>query len=276
MGRNEPLLISAHNSILGLILSLFWAYNSNRMVHISLKAEEIFRLGGLSITNTLLVSVVAAVILAVIAILSRRSIRIIPGMLQNVIEFVIEELLQLMDSVLGERKKSEKYLPLVATIFVFILFSNWLGLMPGIGSIGLQEHKEFVPLFRSPASDLNFTLALALITVLGINILGLIAVGARPHLSKFFNFKSPVGFFIGILELVSEFAKIVSFSFRLFGNVFAGEVLLIVAAFLIPYVIPLPFLFLELFVGFIQAFIFAMLALVFTAIATSEEEALAH
>ena len=246
------------------------------MVHISLKAEEIFRLGGLSITNTLLVSVVAAVILAVIAILSRRSIRIIPGMLQNVIEFVIEELLQLMDSVLGERKKSEKYLPLVATIFVFILFSNWLGLMPGIGSIGLQEHKEFVPLFRSPASDLNFTLALALITVLGINILGLIAVGARPHLSKFFNFKSPVGFFIGILELVSEFAKIVSFSFRLFGNVFAGEVLLIVAAFLIPYVIPLPFLFLELFVGFIQAFIFAMLALVFTAIATSEEEALAH
>ena len=246
------------------------------MVHISLKAEEIFRLGGLSITNTLLVSVVAAVILAVIAILSRRSIRIIPGMLQNVIEFVIEELLQLMDSVLGERKKSEKYLPLVATIFVFILFSNWLGLMPGIGSIGLQEHKEFVPLFRSPASDLNFTLALALITVLGINILGLIAVGARPHLSKFFNFKSPVGFFIGILELVSEFAKIVSFSFRLFGNVFAGEVLLIVAAFLIPYVIPLPFLFLELFVGFIQAFIFAMLALVFTAIATSEEEASAH
>ncbi|MBI4086277.1 MAG: F0F1 ATP synthase subunit A [Candidatus Liptonbacteria bacterium] len=242
------------------------------MVHISLKAEEIFRLGGLSVTNTLLLSVTAAVIIAAIAILSRRSIRIIPGMLQNVIEFVIEELLRLMDSVLGERKKSEKYLPLVATIFVFILFSNWLGLMPGIGSIGLQEHKEFIPLFRSPASDLNFTLALALITVICANILGILAIGARAHLSKFFNFKSPVGFFIGTLELVSEFAKIVSFSFRLFGNVFAGEVLLVVAAFLIPYVIPLPFLFLELFVGFIQAFIFAMLSLVFTAIATAEHE----
>ncbi len=251
------------------------------MVHISLKAEEIFRLGppagGFPITNTLLLSVTAAVIIAVIAVLSRRSIRIIPGGLQNIIEFIVEELLQLMDSVLGERKKSEKYLPLVATIFVFILFSNWLGLMPGIGSIGLVAHPpaggEFTPLFRSPASDLNFTLALALITVLAINILGVLAVGARPHLSKFFNFKSPVGFFIGILELVSEFAKIVSFSFRLFGNVFAGEVLLVVTAFLIPYVIPLPFLFLELFVGFIQAFIFAMLSLVFIAIATSEEEA---
>lgn len=250
------------------------------MVHISLKAEEIFRLGGLSVTNTLLLSVGAAVLIAVIALISRRSIKIIPGGLQNAIEFAVESLLQLMDSVLGERRKSEKYLPLVATIFVFILFSNWLGLMPGIGSIGLVRHPpasgEFTPLFRSPASDLNFTLALAIITVLAVNILGVLAVGARPHLSKFFNFKHPVGFFIGILELISEFAKIISFSFRLFGNVFAGEVLLVVAAFLIPYVIPLPFLFLELFVGFIQAFIFAMLSLVFVAIATSETETHSH
>ena len=243
------------------------------MVHISLKAEEIFRLGGLSITNTLLLSVTAAVIIAIIAFLSRRSIAILPGGLQNVIEFVVESLLQLMDSVLGERRKSEKYLPIVATIFIFILFSNWLGLMPGIGSIGLVGDKEFIPLFRSPASDLNFTLALAIVTVLAANIFGVFAVGVRPHLSKFFNFKSPVGFFIGILELISEFAKILSFSFRLFGNVFAGEVLLVITAFLIPYVIPLPFLFLELFVGFIQAFIFAMLSLVFISIATSEEEA---
>lgn len=242
------------------------------MVHISLKAEEVFRLGGFLVTNTLLLSVTVAVIIAVIALLSRRGIAILPGGLQNIIEFAVESLLSLMDSVLGERKKSEKYLPLVATIFVFILFSNWLGLMPGIGSIGLVANKEFTPLFRSPASDLNFTLALAIITVLAVNILGILAIGTRPHLSKFFNLKNPVGFFIGILELLSEFAKIVSFSFRLFGNVFAGEVLLVVAAFLIPYVIPLPFLFLELFVGFIQAFIFAMLSLVFVAIATSEEE----
>ncbi len=243
------------------------------MIHISLGAEEIFRLGNFPVTNTLLLSTIAVLILAIIAILSRRRLALVPNGLQNLIEFIIESVLQMMDSVLGERRKSEKYLPIVGTIFVFIVFSNWLGLMPGIGSIGLREGSQFKPLFRSPASDLNFTMGVAIVTVLAINILGAKALGWRPHLSKFFNFGSPVGFFVGILELISEFAKVISFSFRLFGNVFAGEVLLTITAFLVPYVVPLPFLFLEIFVGFIQALIFSMLALVFTATAISEPEA---
>lgn len=244
------------------------------MVHISLRAEEVFRLGNFPVTNTLLLSTTALLILLAAALLFRKKLVLAPGGFQNVIEYAVESLLKLMDSVFGERSKSERYLPVVATTFVFILFANWLGLMPGIGSVGLRPHSpvggEFIPLFRSPASDLNFTLALALITVFAVNLLGVLAIGVRPHLSKFFNFESPIGFFIGILELLSEFAKIVSFSFRLFGNVFAGEVLLTIVAFLVPYVIPLPFLFLELFVGFIQAFIFSMLTLVFIAVAVAE------
>jgi len=110
------------------------------------------------------------------------------------------------------------------------------------------------------------------VAVVAVNLFAIFALGPKVHISKFFNFKSPIGFFVGILELISEFAKIVSFSFRLYGNVFAGEVLLVIVAFLIPYVAPLPFLFLEVFVGFIQAFVFAMLTLVFVAVATVEHE----
>jgi F-type H+-transporting ATPase subunit a len=175
-----------------------------------------------------------------------------------------------MESVLGSRRHAEKYLPLVATIFLFILFSNWLGLLPGVGSFIIHEDGGRVPLLRSPASDLNFTLALAITAVLAVNVLGVAALGAAKHGKKFFNFSNPIAFFVGILELISEFARMISFSFRLFGNVFAGEVLLVIMAFLVPYLIPLPFLFLELFVGFIQAFIFAMLTLVFTAAAVAE------
>lgn len=241
------------------------------MVHISLRAEQIFGLGGFPVTNSLLLSVLAVLFLVVVAVSLRRRLALSPGSFQNGVEMVLEGMLGIMDSVLIRREKSEKYLPLVATIFLFIITSNWLGLLP-LGSIGVREEGELVPIFRSPASDLNFTLAIALIAVTFVNVMGSAVVGLKSRLSVFFNFESPIKFFIGILELVSEFAKIISFSFRLFGNVFAGEVLLVIVGFLVPYLVPLPFLFLEIFVGFIQAFIFAMLTLVFISAAISHGE----
>jgi F-type H+-transporting ATPase subunit a len=194
----------------------------------------------------------------------------VPGVVQNIAEAVLDGALGLMDSVLGDRKKSEKYLPIVFTIFLFVLCSNWLGLLPGVGSVVVRTGEGTVPLLRSPAADLNFTLALALLAVTFVNAIGIAAVGWKSRIKNFLNFDSPISFFVGILELISEFAKIISFSFRLFGNVFAGEVLLTIMAFLLPYVVPLPFMFLEIFVGFIQAFIFGMLTLVFIAGAISE------
>lgn len=201
----------------------------------------------------------------------------IPGKIQSIFELLIEQALKLMDSVLGERKLSEKYLPLIITIFLFVMTSNWLGLFPFVGPFGLNvEHGEehaFIPLFRAPAADLNFTMGLAIVALISINLLGILAIGFKKHFGKFFNVHKPfpVISFVGILEFLSEFVKIVSFSFRLFGNVFAGEVLLLIVGFLVPYLVPLPFLFLEIFVGFIQAFIFSMLTLVFVAMATAKD-----
>lgn len=244
---------------------------------ISLKAEPIFHLGNFAVTNSLLLATLAVALFCAVIVLSRKKFALIPSKIQNVIEYVLEQLLELMESVLGSRALSEKYLPLVATIFLFVMVSNWLGLMPGVGSLLIHSGEHgFVPLLRAPAADLNFTLGLAIVVVLAINVIGVAALGIRGHASKFFNFKNPILFAVGLLELVSEFARMVSFSFRLFGNIFAGEVLLLIIAFLTPYLVPLPFLFLEIFVGFIQAFIFAMLTLVFIASAVSSHDEAEH
>jgi F-type H+-transporting ATPase subunit a len=240
------------------------------MPQISIRAEEIFRIGGFPVTNSLALSAAVFLFLAVMAVVFRRKVALVPRGFQNLIEVLVDGALDLMDSVLGDRKKSEKYLPFVLTVFLFVMVSNWFGLIPGVGSLMIRTGEGTVPFFRSPAADLNFTLSLALIAVTLVNVFGVAAIGFKARAKTFFNFSGPIEFFVGILELVSEFAKIVSFSFRLFGNVFAGEVLLTIMSFLVPYAAPLPFLFLEIFVGFIQAFIFGMLTLVFIAMATVE------
>ncbi len=246
------------------------------MPQISLRAETIFSIGSFPITNALLLSTLVLMLLAVFAFILRRRLAMVPGAVQNIFELLVEGALGIMDTVLGNRRQSEKYFPLVFTVFLFILFSNWLGLLPGVGSFVVSTADGTVPLLRSPASDLNFTLALALIAITFVNAASSVAVGFWHRLSIFFNFKSPLDFFIGILELVSELGKIISLSFRLFGNVFAGEVLLAIMAFLVPYALPLPFMLLEIFVGFIQAFIFGMLITVFIGMSLAhgaEEEA---
>lgn len=240
--------------------------------HISLKAENLFDIGSFTVTNSLLLATLVFLGLSSAAILIKRKFSLVPGFFQNISEICMDALLGLMDTVFGDRRKSERYLPLVATIFLFILFSNWMGLMPGVGSLMFHSEEGSVPLFRAPSADLNFTLALAVITVIAVNAMGAFAIGFFSYASKFLNFKNPILFFIGILELVSEGARMISFSFRLFGNVFAGEVLLTIIGFLIPYLVPLPFIFLEIFVGFIQALIFSMLSIVFISIATTPHE----
>ena len=242
------------------------------MEEISLKAQELFNIGGYNVTNSLLLTLVVSLILISVSFLINKKISIVPGKLQSVAEMGTEMLLNLMESTLGSMEKAQRYFPLIATIFIFILCSNLLGIFPGVGSLIFESGHAEVPLFRSPAADLNFTLAFAVISVLVTNILGMAAVGTFKHFGKFFNFSNPINFFIGILELVSEAAKIISLSFRLFGNVFAGEVLLTIVSFLTPYFIPLPFLFLELFVGMIQAFIFSMITLVSIYLKTASHE----
>jgi len=250
------------------------------MEHISLASQPIFHIGSFAISNSILASWLTMAILIVIGILLYNRTKSVPKGLQNIVEMVIELFLNLVDSVTQDRKKSEKFLPWILTFFLFILLSNWLELIPGFGAFGLKSvsHGEsvFTPLLRSANTDLNTTLALALISVVMTQFFGIAAIGAIKYAGKFINFKSFIGFFVGILELISEIAKIISFAFRLFGNIFAGEILLVVITFLIPYIMPIPFYGLELFVGFIQALVFSMLTLVFMTVATIDDHETTH
>lgn len=235
---------------------------------ISIKAEKLFEIWHIPVTNSMLLAFVSVVVLLLLAWYLNRHIKLIPGKVQSIFELLIEQILQLMESVFGEREIALRYFPVITTVFLFILFSNWLGLLPIVGPVVLHG----VPLLRGPAADLNFTIALAIVAVFAVNLFSVLALGIRKFIGRFIHPKDPIMTSVGMLEIVSEFVKIVSFSFRLFGNVFAGEVLLLIVGFLVPLFVPLPFLFLEVFVGFIQAFIFAMLTMVFIAGAVAETE----
>ena len=249
-------------------------------MEISIAAEKLFTVGMLPITNALLIGgIVSGLLMIVFTRLMTRLEEVTKG-LQNVVEGVFEALLDLIQNVTQDKKQALQFFPLIATIFLFVLFSNWAGLLPGLGTVGIygehNGHHTIIPFLRSTSADLNFILALSMIVVLAVHFTGIAALGIIKYASKFFV--SPlhkpyvIGTFVGILELISEVGKTISFTFRLFGNVFAGEVLLTVMLHLVPYILPLPFLFLEVFVGVIQAVVFAMLTLVFLKMATVEME----
>ncbi|MBI4239730.1 F0F1 ATP synthase subunit A [Candidatus Uhrbacteria bacterium] len=243
-------------------------------MNISIAAEELFYIGSLPVTNSMVVTWIVSLLLIVLGMVATRRMQMVPSGVQNTFEAVIEGLLGLVDSVTHNREQTKKFFPLIATIFLFIITSSWAGLLPGMGAVGLQEVHEgksvIVPLIRAGTADLNTTVALAAISVITIQVVGIASIGFFKYAGKFINVSSPMNFFVGLLELVSEVSKLISFSFRLFGNIFAGEVLLTVMVFLVPYIIPLPFLFLEVFVGFIQALVFSLLTLVFLKMATEE------
>ena len=276
---------------------------------VSLAAEPVFHVGPFAITNSLLTTWLVMILLVVLALLTTRGIpketgaassaELVPSGLQNVFEMVIEALYNLTRSVAGAW--TAKLFPVIGTIFIFVLFSNYTGLLPFVGTVGWLEHPHgeestgyvangavltatpappgegyvVVPFLRAPSADLNFTLALAVVTVILTQYYGVRAQGGG-YFKKFFDtsgFKQGalmgvIGIFVSVLEIISELSRLLSFSFRLFGNIFAGEVLLLVMAFLIPYFASLPFYGLELFVGFIQAAVFMMLAVVFISMAT--------
>lgn len=248
-------------------------------MEISLAPEIIFSIGSFPITNTVLVTFFLSIFIIVVSLILRSRLKLVPRGFQNIFEYILEAFLGLIDSVTQDRKQTKKFFPLVMTIFIFVILSNWVELMPGLGTVGVnhQIHGEtvLVPFLRSTSADLNATLAIALISVFSIQFMGIAAIGFFKYAGKFFvnPFKKPfyvIGTFVGLLEIIGEVAKVISFSFRLFGNIFAGEVLLIVMLNLVPFIIPLPFLFLELFVGFIQALVFSTLTLVFLKTAATD------
>ncbi len=261
-----------------------------------LAAEPIFSIGNFTITNTYINSTLVMIGFVLFALLvnyvakKAYSQDRAPRGLVNFFESVLEFLFTYLDRVTGDRKKSMRFLPIVGSLFLFILISNWSGLLPGIGSIGVYQarhgHLELIPMFRPANTDLNMTLAMAVLAVVVSHLFGIIAIGFFKYANKFIKLgdlwhavrggkpvailTAVVEFFVGFIEIFSEIAKMVSLSLRLFGNIFAGEVLLTVLASLIAYLVPLPFMALELLVGLVQAAVFSILTLVYLTMATAE------
>lgn len=238
-------------------------------LHISLAAEPVINIGSLVITNSMLASVVASVLIVTLTLIVTRRVALQPkGRAANILDAGSEALLAMIERVTNNHQRALTYFPFLATLFLFIIVNNWLGLLPGVGTIVISTPHGTAPLLRGATADLNTTFALALISVILTQIYAIRHLGLLKHLRKYFSF-NPILLFVGLLEFVAEFSKVLSFSFRLFGNIFAGEVLLVVISFLVPLVAPLPFFFLELFVGFIQALVFTTLTLVFLEIASA-------
>ncbi|HQU07661.1 MAG: ATP synthase F0 subunit A [Parcubacteria group bacterium 21-54-25] len=242
----------------------------NSGIHVILKAEQLGSFFGLPITNSLLMTWVLMALLIAGAYFFRRRLALRPGKLQAGVEWVFERSFAYTADLFESEELARRFFPLLATIFLFVLIANELEFFPGVGSIGLMQGTVFVPLLRTPTTDLNVTLALAIISFLTIEVTGILTFGVLKYGKKFINFASPLGFVVGLIELVSNLGRLVSFSFRLFGNIFAGEILVLVAGYFLPYILPAPLMGFEMFIGIIQALVFAMLTLFFIKLAIME------
>lgn len=237
---------------------------------VSFAAEPLFFVGDFPITNSFINTLFVDALIIGAIIKLRSGLNLLPKFFQNLIELIIETFYNLTESVAKGREG--RIFPYFMSFFIFILVANWTGLIPGVGTVGFQEvhngEETLVPILRSATSDINVTLALALISAFATHMLSIKILGIKEYLSRYFSF-NPINLFIGILEIISEITKIVSLSFRLFGNIFAGEIVLITVSSIFAFLIPLPFLLLEILVGFVQALVFSMLTMAFMAILTT-------
>jgi F-type H+-transporting ATPase subunit a len=268
--------------------------------HVILPAEGIVHLSFFTITNTLLASWLTVIVLVVLFYFCTRKMSVNrPGKLQIFAEFVVESLLNFIKGAAGEQN-ARLLFPVVATIFLYVITNAYLALLPFFGTIGIYEDAHtFLPVLRAANTDINVPLSIALVAFVFIEYIGIRKLGAFPYLNTFFNvgqlkdgvkslFKGKIvpaisgivlgciNLFVGCLEVLSHLIRIISFTFRLFGNMTAGEILLLIVTFLVPLIATIPFYGLELLVGFIQALIFAGLTLVFGTIALTPHSEESH
>ena len=262
---------------------------------VELPSEPVFHIGHFSVTNTLIASWFTIIILIGLSIILTHKMKLIPGRRQGMAEAIVEGLLNFVESVAG-KKHARMLFPGVATIFIYVISNAYLALLPFFGSIGIIEHDgKFAPLFRSANTDLNVPLSIAMMSFIFVETWGMRSVGVVHYLSEFINVRQflqgfkelftgkiktgPmnivfgfISLFVGVLEIFSHLTRMLSFTFRLFGNMTAGEILILVSCFLIPLVFTIPFYGLELLIGLIQALIFSGLTLVFGTIASTPHE----
>ena len=280
-----------------------------KLIEIRIQPEVIFYIGPLPVTNTLLCTWISILVLVVFFFFATRRRALIPSGIQNVAEYLIEFLLGLVEGVSG-KEKGKTFFPLVGTLFLFIIVSNLLDIIPGVDTIGTINTAAIqaahvtsqpvlgfllfgdlsnlmIPWIRPATSDLNLDFAMSITVVVTCQILGLITLGPTAHVGKYINlrtffksarklqfggmFQGLIEFFVGIIDIISELSRILSLAFRLFGNIFAGAAVLAVFAFILPFLADVAFIPLEMFVAFVQALVFSLLTLVYLQMATTAE-----
>jgi F-type H+-transporting ATPase subunit a len=241
--------------------------------HVELAPPTLFTIGAFHVTNTLLSAWLTTIVVLLLFIGGTRKMRLIPGRLQSVLEMLIEALYGFVTGVVGERF-GRPFFPILATIFIFVAFNAWMALLPIYQVVGFKaEGSEYITthLLRSAATDINMPMALAIIAFLFIEIWGF-KVQKFGYFKEFIRLGNPIQLFIGLLEIISHLSRLVSFTFRLFGNMLAGEIILLMITFLLIFTAPLAFYMLEILVGGVQALVFMGLTLVFALLAVSPHE----
>jgi F-type H+-transporting ATPase subunit a len=257
-------------------------------------ALEVGRIFGLPITNSMVVTWAVAIGLILFVQLATRNMKLVPQGAQNFVEWMVESLYGFLEGIIG-RHLVDRTFWFFASIFIFILCTNWVGLIPGVGTIGWGRHTDhgFVidqPLLRGANADLNLTLAMSLIFFACWIYWAISEVGVTGFVKELFAPKGEstgmlkllmfvVFFAVGFLEIVSILFRPVSLSFRLYGNIFAGENMLETMSRLVPglgWLLPVPFYFMELLVGLVQALVFMLLTAVFTLLMCQEHESEGH
>lgn len=260
-------------------------------ISVKLSPYIVGHIGTMPVTATMLTTWLSMCILIVVAFFVRHQLATIPSKFQSIMELLVGGAYSYVEDTLESKTLAKKYFPVLMTVFLFLLAMNWTGLLPGVTSIGLYEtvavgevhsaeavKPHFTPLLYPPATDLNLAVAFAFIAMIVIEFAGIAALGVFKYGGKFFNFSGHtigerlLNILVGLIELISELGRLVSFSFRLFGNIFAGKTLLTVSLFFFPLLLPVPILAYEVFVGFIQAGVFAFLMLIFIKLAVAEPQ----
>ena len=229
----------------------------------ALAPETLIQIGNFPFTNTLLHTLIVDALVITGTVVLSKNFQKVPGLFQNMVEYATEAMFDITESIAG--KNAEKVFPWFMGFFLFIVVANITALFPGFGTIGFQKGEEFVPLLRSATSDINTTLALAVVATVATQALAIKAVGIKSHILRYLSF-NPIFLFVGLLEILSVFTNIISLSFRLFGNIFAGEVVLSTISAIFAFILPIPFMALEIIVALVQALVFAILTMGFMSI----------
>lgn len=236
--------------------------------------DTIFRVGGIGITNAVLAMCLVVVGLSIFFIALRPTLKLIPGRIQSALETLLEFFMSAMTQAYGSEEKARKFVPWIMTLFILIGVMNQFMLLPFLGYIKVDGGSHF---FRLSTSDWSLTIALALASIIGAQVIAF-TINPLQHIGNYikvghlFHARTPMDFFmalveifIGLIEIIGELSKVVSLSARLFGNIFAGELMTAVVGVVAAYVVPMPFVALGIFVGFIQAFVFTFLTMLFMA-----------